>query len=97
MAERANGGTSTVDVMSAAATRPAALPRSTRSVRSMGRSAASSRRLASSSEIVEVNGRIRTWNLGTWNLFARLLHHVSELWNHELLHREPHGGFRPWK
>src|SRR5437763_7925666 len=58
IADRANGGTSSGDVTSAAATRPAAAPSRTRSVREIGRTLASSRGRASSREIVEVNGRI---------------------------------------
>jgi hypothetical protein len=46
------------DVTSAAATRPAAASIATRSIRVTGRTAASSRRRASSREIVEVNGLI---------------------------------------
>jgi len=58
IADRAKGGTSIGDATSLAATRPAASSRRTRSVRSIGRMFASRRLRASSSEIVDVNGRI---------------------------------------
>src|SRR5436305_331323 len=62
IADRANGGTSIGDRTSVAATRPPASSRRTRSVRAIGRRFAARRRRASSSGIVEVNGRIRNWN-----------------------------------
>jgi hypothetical protein len=58
IADRANGGTSSWDATSEAATRPAASASPTRSIREIGRTLASSRRRASSSEIVDVNGLI---------------------------------------
>src|SRR4029077_4342116 len=58
-ADRANGGTSIVETIGAAATRPAAAESGTRSRRAIGRTAASSRRRASSSEMVDVNGLMR--------------------------------------
>jgi hypothetical protein len=59
MADRENGGTSTAETMSPAATRPDASAVATRSVRVMGRTFASSRARASVNEIVDVNGRIQ--------------------------------------
>src|SRR6266702_2753135 len=58
MADRANGGTSMGELTSAAATRPAAAARLTHSVRAIGAAAASRRRRASTSDIVDVKGRI---------------------------------------
>ena len=66
MAERANGGTSIGEGTSAATTRPAAPAMPTCSVRAIGRTAASSRRRASSSEIVDVKGRTRTYFDACW-------------------------------
>src|SRR5262249_25341391 len=86
MAERENGGTSIGETTSNEATRPAAASSGTRSVRSIGRTAASRRLLASSSEIVDANGRM---------LPAGLLHHVTEFRDHEPPHRQPDRRLRP--
>src|SRR3954451_6802582 len=90
IADRANGGTSIGEVTSAAATRPPASSSGTRSMRAIGRTDASNRRRASSSEIVEVKGLIATRRVS----LARLLHEMSELRDQQPLHREPHRRFR---
>src|SRR2546425_10644717 len=58
IAARANGGTSYADVTSRTLTRPVASPSGRRSVREIGATASFKMRRASSSGIVEVNGRI---------------------------------------
>src|SRR5258707_7870723 len=93
MAARANGGTSIGDETSAAATRPAARWSGTRSVRSIGRTAAASRRRASSREIVDVNGRttrIPNPDARTPLSSRGLLHEMPELWQQQPAHCEPH-------
>src|SRR5581483_666160 len=88
IAERANGGTSIAENTSDATTRPPASISATRCVRSIGRTFACRRRRASSSEIVEANGRI---------LLARLLDQMSELRQQQALHGEAHRLLRPWQ
>src|ERR1700680_2095681 len=90
MAARANAGTSIAEIASAATTRPMLSEMWICSVRVMGRTSPSSRRRASSRDIVEVKGRIRTVRLSP-ALFRRLLHEMSELGDHQFFHREPHG------
>src|SRR5205823_821247 len=71
---------------SRAATRPAASPSGTRSVRAIGTTAACSARRASSSEITDVNGRIS----GIFASSRGLTNEMPELGNQQLLERQPH-------
>src|SRR3954469_18959224 len=109
MADRENGGTSMCEVISSAATRPPASSSRTRSVRVIGRTAASRRRRASSSEIVATKGRTRAGALSL-SMTARrpetndalrpsasprcLLHQVAEFRNQQTLHGQADRGLR---
>src|SRR5439155_16943841 len=86
IAERAKGGTSMGDATAPAATRPAASPIGARSIREIGTTASASRWRASSSEMVEVNGRITSPR--------RLAHEMAQLGHEQFLERQPDGRLR---
>src|SRR5262245_45753495 len=98
MAARAKGGTSALEVIDSASTRPLARSSGTRSTRVIGAIARSMIARASSSEMVPLNGRILVVTYidsepPTANhepSFRQLLHDVTELGNDQLLHGQAH-------